>query len=271
MSPDTQTTPYDRAPAVVAGLAERVEREMSDADEIGKPPPDALALLKDPRLEGLEYRGPRRSKAGAVLKPSDPPNVGDSPYVLFRVDYEEASTAKVTWTNEPPGLTSLLEMGSGKGFARLTETPHFEEERPRPAAPREAWVYTGWLIASPRFAEIVRQHAGDSIATVPVDWVFADGKKLDGYVFLDVLPLIHAYDYQRSQVAVRIGERGPYISSLGYPRALRRGLRADLPIFRDAFRRNDIFVSRDLARVLLAAKLRGFDFEDPARQGSTDP
>lgn len=244
---------------------------MSETD-IGKPPPEVMELLQDPRLAGLKYRGPGRSKAGAVLQPSGPPpNIGESPYVLFRVNYEDASPAKVTWTNEPPGLVSLLQMGTGKGFARLTETPHFEEQRPRPATPREAWVYTGWLVASPRFAQIVREHAGDSIATAPVDWVFADGKKLDGYVFLDVLPLIHAYDYKRTEVVVLIGEQGPYISSLGYPRALRRELRADLPIFRDAFQPDDIFVSRALARALLAAKLRGFDFEDPARQGRTDP
>ncbi|MGH8239188.1 MAG: imm11 family protein, partial [Steroidobacteraceae bacterium] len=107
--------------------------------------------------------------------------------------------------------------------------------------------------------------------TAPVDWVFTDGKKLEGYVFLDVLPMIHAYDYKRSEVIVRVGEQGPYISSLGYPRAMRRDLPANLAIFRDAFRRHDIFVSRELARALLAANLRGFDFEDPARQGSTDP
>ena len=249
---------------------------MSDVPSAGAwdlphPPADALEILKDPRLAGLKYRGPGRSKAGAILAPSDPPGVGDSPYVLFREGYANASPAKVTWVNDMPGLTSLLAAGKGKGFSRITVRPHFTEERRRPARPSDVWTYTAWLVASPRFAGIVRSFAPHAIETMEIDWVFADGSKLDGYVFLDVLPLVDAYDYKRTEVAVSIGERGPYISALGYPRALRRDLPTDLVIFRDQFHRHNIFVSRELARALLAARLRDFDFEDPARQGPTEP
>ena len=67
------------------------------------------------------------------------------------------------------------------------------------------------------------------------------------------------------------GQTAAYIEWVRGEAAFLAELRADLPIFRDVFQPDDIFVSRALARALLAAKLRGFDFEDPARQGRTDP
>lgn len=238
--------------------------------DIPRPPADAIELLSDPRVSGLRYRGPHMPEAGVVLKPSDPPAVGESPYVLLRERYEHSSPAKVTWVNRPGGLISVLHTGSGKGFSRLTQTPRFEEQRPRPAELPDAWIYSGWLVASPKFAQIVSAFTPD-VATMPVDWEFTDGKKLDGYVFLDVLALMHGYDYRRSEVVVQINDKGPYVAALGYPRGLRRELAGKPALFRDAYWRHDILVSRELARALLAADLHGFDFEDPAQQGPAMP
>jgi hypothetical protein len=230
-------------------------------------PAGMVEILKDPRVLALQPNPPTmpkyRFEAGITLKPSNPPAVGDSPYLLFVVDYEDASAAKVEWTNEPGDSGR---MGWGKGFAALKVRPNFTEARAKPSRLRGAWAWTRWLITSPEFAQILHRFDPDAIETVDMDWTYTDGGKLDGYRFLDVHRLLHAYDYARSVVHVGADATRKYVRELGSPRALLAELPHDVHVFREAYFKYDVFCSRELAKALVTAGLRGFHFEDPARR-----
>jgi len=98
----------------------------------------------------------------------------------------------------------------------------------------DAWLYMGVIIASPKVAEIMTKYE-PAIQTVPIDWSFADGGKMDGYVFLDIHRAVPAYDYRRSQVLVARDQGRKFISGLGSKRALRRDLDPAIHAFREAF------------------------------------
>jgi hypothetical protein len=226
-------------------------------------PPGMVEILQDPRVLELKPRPATMPKAGVTLKPSNPPPVGESPYLLFVVEYDEASGAPVDWVNEPANSGS---MGRGRGFKGLSERPHFTEARAKPAKLRDAWAWTSWLIASPAFAQLLRRFDPDVIDTIDFDWVFADGGKLDGYQFLDVRRSLNAYDYARSVVYVEADATRKYVRGLGSPRALKADLPRGLHVFREAYFQDEIFFSRELAQALVTVGLRCFHFEDPARR-----
>jgi hypothetical protein len=233
--------------------------------DIPQLPVDALELLDDPQLAGLRSRGPGIPNAGKTLRPSQPPHEGESPFVIFRTDFEYMRASTVEWVNEPiPSGAS----GDGKGFPTLRNgRPHFTEDQSKPAQLQGAWEYSSWLIASAKFAATLRAFDPTVIETVEIDWSYADGQKLDGYVFLDVTRLLYAYDYRRSVVHVQIKESGKFISGLGAPRTLKRDLPSDVHVFRESYWRFEIFFSREIARALLAAEPCGFYFEEPATGG----
>jgi hypothetical protein len=129
------------------------------------------------------------------------------------------------------------------------------------------WEFSSWLIAAPEFVLVLRKFEPDLIDTVPLDVTYSDGRKLQEYVFLDVRRLLHAYDYDRSELLVVMDERGKYISDLGLQRGLRADVGAGVHIFRDAFRRGDLFVSRELAQALVSAGVQRLVFRDPANDG----
>lgn len=235
---------------------------MSELD-IPTLPPDGLELLKDPQLADLRPRAPNLPRAGKTLRPSQPAKEGESRFVIFRTDYDFVQAANVVWTNEPKPPGSL---GRGAGFRSLQNTrPHFTEDRPKPTPSSGAWEYASWMVASPRFAAVIRQFDPAAIEAVEIDWVYACVQKLEGYAFLDVTRLLHAYDYRRSVVNVKIHETGKkLISSLSSPRALKADLPADVHVFREAYFRGDVFFSRELAKALLEVEPLGFYFEDPA-------
>ena len=231
--------------------------------------PGMAEVLSDPRLAELKARPPGRSRAGMILQPKNPPLLGESPFLTFEEDFDEPPVTKVEWVNEPQDAGP---MGRGNGFPNLKVRPRFEEARQKPAKGIcDAWRYAGWMIASPRFVEILRRFDPQVVVTADIDWVFSDGQKLDGYQFLDVTRLIHAYDYQRSAVIVEVTEeRGKYVKGLSYPRALRDDVPRDIHIFREARHPQDIFFSRELAKVLATSGLSQFKFEDPVRVGSVE-
>lgn len=229
-------------------------------------PPDAEELLNDPQIADLRPRAPGLPPAGKTLTPSHPACEGESRFVIFRTDFEHVKAAKVEWTNQPDPPGSL---GRGAGFPSLRNVrPYFTENRPKPAEPQGAWDYAGWLIASAEFAATARKFDAGAIETVEIDWIYADGRKLDGYVFLDVTRLLHAYDYRRSVVNVQIKQSGKFISCLSAPRALKRDLPANVHVFRESYWRGEVFVSRELAKALQEVAPIGFYFEDPASGGT---
>src|SRR5690606_29020956 len=68
------------------GLLSRRKDEMSDPDVLTLPA-DALALLQDPRLEGMEDPPPRMPREERLLKPATAPLVGESPFLLLQQSF----------------------------------------------------------------------------------------------------------------------------------------------------------------------------------------
>ena len=238
---------------------------------VNKPqsPPEFETILQDPRLEGLKDAPDWMPRERRVLPPANPPVVGESPFVLLR-EWNEEKFGRITWLNKPTAFAFSLDTGQGQGFRLITDTPQFRENKKKPARRADAWRNLSWLIVSPAFADIVAQFDSAPIETLPIDWEFSDGRKLDGYRFFDVTRLIPAYDYQRSAVRVEIQGGKKFVAGLEHPRAVKPGIDPRFHIFRDAWRREDIFMSRALARALTAANLQGIRFEDPVSIGSVD-
>jgi hypothetical protein len=235
---------------------------MMNANDPPVPPPEALKFLDDPRLADLRYLGPEMSPDSRLLKPSSLPAAGESRFLLFSPSMAAASSAKVTWTNKPK---IGWQWGKGRGFSGMPPLPRFEEQRKKPKSSRSAWTYLEWIIASPQFTEIVTKFDPAAIETRAIDWMFSDGQQLDGYQFLDVLRLIHAYDYDHSEISVHmIAPDKKHIADVGPRCALKTNIDLNVHIFRDAYIRRKVFVSRELIAALIDAGIRQVNFIDPA-------
>lgn len=98
----------------------------------------------------------------------------------------------------------------GLGFDDITERPRIEQAKKALKCLFHFWLYKRFFVASPDMVELLEREAPGSFQTLPIDWVFNDGQALDGYVFLDVTKLHHAWDYMRSTVIVEM-KRGARI------------------------------------------------------------
>jgi len=181
--------------------------------------------------------------------------------LLLRQEHDEPIFG-VTWVNEPQTLAFLSRTGEGQGFPLVTERPRFEQSTNKPIA-RHVWIYCGWLITSPAFAGIVRRFDPTVVETVDIDWISADGP-LDGYSFFDVRRRVSAYDYARTRLIVQMHNGKKSVMDLADPSALKADIDPAIHVFRDAFYRANIFVSRALAKTIFEAEVRGIRFEDPA-------
>lgn len=242
---------------------------MNEPLDLPQAPPEFEQLLQDPRLEGFKDGPSHLPPSRRTLMPANPPVAGESRYLLYR-EYDEESFATVDWLNDPGGISFALRTGNGQGFKLLTEQPRFREGKKKPARRADAWTFSSWLIVSPGFADILRRFDPDAIETVPIDWTFKDGGKLEGYQFLDVRRRLPAYDYARTAVEVTIEKGKKYIAQLDHPRALKRDIDPSVHLFRDSYFRTDIFMSRALARALTEAGMQGIRFEDPANTNTVE-
>jgi hypothetical protein len=253
--------------AILGRISE--ETVMNEPLDLPQPPPEFAEILKDPRLEGMKDAPSYMSRARRTLTPANPPVAGESPYLLFE-RYDEEEFGDIQWLNKPRGLDFVLRTGKGQGFTLITEQPRFKENKKKPARRADAWANSSWLITSAAFADIVRRFDSEAIETVPIDWTFSDGRKLDGYQFLDVRRRVAAYDYARSAVRVEIENGRKFVAALDYPRALKSGIDPNIHVFRDAYFRTDIFMSRALARALTEADMQGIRFEDPVSSDTVE-
>jgi hypothetical protein len=230
-------------------------------------PPDGEALFNDPRMEGLTDPPPGCPPAERLLAPTDPAQVGESPFLSMRC-ISEGRRSRVAWVNEPDGFEHAAQ-GEGRGFWLFRDPPQFRETGKKPKQPADFWPYLSWFVASPRMVEILSRFDPSAIETVPIDWRFADGQKLDGYVFLDVRRVVHAYDYRRTPVLMARDRGRTFIHRLMYPRALKPIADPNAKIFRDRYFL-DLFVTRALAKALSQAGVRGLSLEDPAAIGAIE-
>jgi hypothetical protein len=224
-------------------------------------PQEALDLLNDPRTADLKYLGPGIPNDRRVLKPAEPPRPGESRFVIFS-SVLETPGGRVEWLNKPKQAYAL----SDRGLAMLGEvTPRFRASGRTPKVLPDAWSYLGVLIASPRVADIMTRYE-PAIQTVPIEWTFAAGGNLDGFVFLDIHRAIPAYDYKQSEVLIEHNETRKFVAGLGMARALRKDIDPAVHAFREAFMLHEVFVSRDIAAALLSADVQA-GFIDPATMG----
>jgi hypothetical protein len=233
---------------------------MSD-ELIPQLPPEALALLDDPRVADMKYLGPRAPRAERVLQPASPPVAGESKFLLLSIVPQQGILSETDWLNTVPTAASLAYRGLG---ALRAEQQRFLTEQKKPAVLPGVWLSSGVIVASRAIIEILRAHDPDAIDTVAIDWTFEGGEKAEGYAFLYVRRVVQAYDWSRSAVLVEHDSKHKYIAGLGMARALRRELAAGVHIFRDAYALQDVFVSRELGAHLARLGLPEVYLLDPA-------
>jgi hypothetical protein len=145
-------------------------------------PPEAAAILDDPRLEGMVYRGGNFPRSVRLLEPEVLPEAGKAPYLIFSSTDDNSRAGAVTWIEEP---RVFGRWGRGNGFPDRNAQPRFKQEGRKPRYVPDAWPYAGWLIVSPEFAAVVQRHMTE-METVDIEWQYAVGGVLEGYRFLDI-------------------------------------------------------------------------------------
>lgn len=222
-------------------------------------PPDALALLEDPRVEGMVDPLPGFSETTRVLEPTQPPRA-ESLYLRLRRSFESKPDRNAIWVNKPE--QSFPRRGNGTGFTEVKERPRIEQATKAPTRLFHLWeFYRTCFIASPDMVDLLRRHDPEAIEGIPIDWVFSDGQALDGYQMIDIVRLHYAYDFNRSPVVVSM-QNGRKFPRLQSHRVVRDDIPADAMIFREAFYRSELFVAKPLATEIMALASRELRFEN---------
>jgi hypothetical protein len=211
-------------------------------------PPDALALLDDPRLEGQVEVPSHPHLATRVLQPAVKPS-GESRYLELRHSFESDPNHNAEWVNRPEYFWIPC---PGTGFAKFPRLPRVEVARkaPKRLFHLAEFQSTNYYVASPDMVELLTLEAPGSFETLPVEWVFNDSQGLDGYVLLDFVTLHYAFDYAQSIVIVEFSS-GRKFPNLGNNRVIRADIPQEIRVFRDAFSRQHVFVERTLAAKML--------------------
>lgn len=213
-----------------------------------------------PQLEGMREALPNFPPERRTILPADPPPPGESPFVLLYL-YTEDTFGEYQWTNKPKDAWLSTDVGHGIGFAAITEKPAIKEPNLRPWRRPDLFSFIGWYVASRKLIDVIAKFDPAAITTLPIEWTFRF-RSTDDFVFFDVTRLVDAYDYSRCALDVHFqyGDRNLY--DILYPRAFKRGAADGQHIFRDFYHRSDILVSRELAKALVDAGMRGIRFND---------
>jgi hypothetical protein len=212
-------------------------------------PPDGRARLQEPADEELVPL-PHSSLVGKHLPAKDRPA---TPAPFLSIHALDAAAKHAWWSNLPHGIQWW---GDGDGLYRFKEHPRWLAWlRPRPRVTirhsaegfPEFWAASRAFVASPRACELIRR-LEPAIATVDIDYSFADGASRDGYVLLDFVARHHAYDFMRSDVTVLVND-GRRRLELGTQRTIRDDIPTHVHAFR-GFHEVGLFFSRELAEQL---------------------
>ena len=223
-------------------------------------PAELEALLNDPRVQALQENSPGFPRARIVLPPENPPRPGESRYMRCYVE-NRGGGGEPVWVNVPKDLVSLFNAtGGGLGFAAISERPMIQEKARRPKRVQDIHPYRGWYVASAKAVELLRTFEPDIIETLEVDWVYSDGAKREGAVFLDICRCIPALDYRNSEVVFEKHDGATHLFGIPRLMTLRPDIDPAFHLFRDDYRRDAFFISRDLARAWNGAKLTGLAF-----------
>ena len=226
----------------------------------GVPPQLQEILNTHPRLDGMCAAPPNCADERRIIEPADPPSPGESQFLLLRL-YTEDPFGEHSWINKPKDVWLSTDVGHGIGFGAIKEKPVIKEPNLRPWRRPDLFAFIGWHVASRRFVDAIAKFDPAATTTLPIEWKFR-WRSTDDFVFFEVKRLVDAYDYSRSVLDCTYKWEARCLEDLGYPRALKRGAGEGLHIFRDYYRRRDVFVSRQLAKAFIDAGMRGIRFDD---------
>lgn len=155
--------------------------------DISPLPPDALALLEDPRLEGQVENPAHASLTTIVLQPAVKPS-GESRYLALHTSSESDPNFAARWINRDECKGPLR---PGTGFAKFPALARVEVARkaPKRLFHLAEFQRTKYYVASPDMVQLLAAEAPGSFEAHPVEWVFNDGQALDGYALLDFVTL----------------------------------------------------------------------------------
>jgi hypothetical protein len=221
---------------------------------------DELRILQDPRLANMPP--PLSVYDKWSTRDLDPtlPISGPSRFLELDSGYNERTRIRFAWINEPQ---YTYDLARGNGFAPLRERPRFEQQRPRPLKPPQIWHHNYKLFVSPEVLDVLCRFDAQAIEFCPIDWVYSDGSKLEGYGIVDIIRLVHAFDYDRSKIRVRMEDGRKSIERMLTPTVLRTDIPPDVHIFRVARWRHYIYVSRELATALAPYIATDMLYKDP--------
>jgi hypothetical protein len=213
-------------------------------------PPDGRARLFEPADEELGPL-PHSSRVGKHLPAKDRlPAPGR--FLLVQV-LGHAAAQHACWSHLP---RDVQWWGNGDGLYRFKERtrwfswlkrrPHVLIEHSPDGFP-EFWAASHAFVASPRALELIRRFSA-AIATVDIDYSFADGTSREGYVLLDFVAKYYAYDFMKSDVTIFLDAGRRYLE-IGAHCTMRSDIPAHVHAFH-GFHQAGLFWSRELAEQL---------------------
>jgi hypothetical protein len=217
---------------------------------VSRLPPDGRARLLEPADEELGPL-PHSSRVGKHLPAKDRLPTPGRFLLMHPLGYAAAQHA--WWSHLSRDMQSW---GNGDGLYRFKERtrwfswlkrrPHVLIKQPADGFP-EFWAASHAFVASPRALELIRRFAA-AIATVDIDYSFADGTSREGYVLLDFVAKYYAYDFIKSDVSVFLSDGRRYLE-IGAKRTMRSDIPAHVHAFH-GFHQAGLFLSRELAEQL---------------------
>lgn len=238
--------------------------------------PQIQAMYDDPRLEGIKNRGPEerrryQSAERRSLQPTDPPRPNESHYVLARSYQQDPSftqdpVKELEFIGFPEDYKDHSRWGGGLGFGFIRDRQTVRGVLHKGAKPPEFFPApsSGYAIASPRALKLVQDFGVDQLDILPINWTEDSDQRFKGYVFLDVLCVIDAYDYERCELVFE-KQDGRMIGFLTAKRWFREAeIDPSVHLFHDFYERRQFVMSRALWRYLHLHEVTGLYAVDPA-------
>lgn len=244
--------------------------------------PQIQAMYDCPRLEGIkDHDAEERRKFTPMfqyarwLQPADPPRPNESRYVLarpytFDPGFARDPIKELEFIGFPEDYHDHSRWGGGLGFDFIRGRQTVRGVLHAKAKPPEFFPAgnEGYAIVSPRALKLIQDFGVDQLDILPINWTEDSDRRFEGYVFLDVLRLIDAYDYKRCELVFEKHD-GRMIGFLASKRWFREAeIDPSIHLFHDFYQRKQLVMSRGLWRHLHLHEVRGLYAVDPANNES---
>lgn len=244
------------------------------------PAPQIQSMYGDPRLEGIKNYGREDRKRydapeRRFLQPADPPRPNESRYIFarnytFDPNLVRNPVKEFKFVETPNDFNDNERWGGGLGFDFIRGRHTVRGVlRTKVKAPEFVPAHEhGYAIVSSRALKLLQDFGVDRLEILPINWTNDSDPLFEGYVFLDVLRLIDAYDYNRCELVFRKID-GRMSGRLGEKRWFREGeIDSSIHLFHDFYERRRFVMSRKLWRYLHNHDVSGFYAVDPANDES---